>query len=62
MTAITLKKLPDELHWEVKSLQLEYEKRGIKKKLEEIYIEAIEIGLQILKKKVEEMKKEKPAK
>jgi hypothetical protein len=45
MTAITLKKLPDELHREIKRLQLDLEDRDIKKSLEEIYIELIEKGL-----------------
>lgn len=50
MTAITLKKLPDELHREIKRLQLDYEDRGIKKSLEEIYIDLITKGLEIAKK------------
>jgi len=50
MTAITLKKLPDELHREIKRLQLDLEDKDIKKSLEEIYIELIEKGLQQVKK------------
>jgi hypothetical protein len=45
MTAITLKKLPDDLHRKIKRLQLDYEDQGIKKSLEEIYIELIQTGL-----------------
>ena len=50
MTAITLKKLPDELHRKIKRLQLDYEDQGIKKSLEEIYIELIHKGLDTTKK------------
>ncbi len=50
MTAITLKKLPDELHREIKRLQLDLEDQDIKKSLEEIYIELIEKGLKQVKK------------
>lgn len=50
MTAITLKKLPDELHREIKRLQLDLEDQDVKKSLEEIYIELIEKGLQQVKK------------
>ena len=55
MTAITLKKLPDDLHREIKRVQLDMEEEGIKKSLEEIYIDFIKKGL-------EEMKKENPSK
>ena len=54
MTAITLKKLPDDLHREVKRLQLDFEEQNKKKSLEEIYILLIQKGL-------EETKKENPA-
>lgn len=50
MTAITLKKLPDELHRKIKRLQLDYEDQGIKKSLEEIYIELIQKGLDTTEK------------
>lgn len=50
MTAITLRKLPDELHREIKRLQLDYEDRNIKKSLEEIYIDLIQEGLDKVKK------------
>jgi hypothetical protein len=50
MAAITLKKLPDDLHREIKRLQLDLEDQNIKKSLEEIYIELIEKGLDQLKK------------
>lgn len=55
MTAITLKQLPDEIHRKIKRLQLDFEDIGIKKTLEEIYIEIIRTGL-------ENYKVEKPAK
>lgn len=45
MTAITLKKLPDDLHREIKRLQLDYEEQDIKMSLEEIYIDLIRSGL-----------------
>jgi uncharacterized protein (UPF0297 family) len=51
MTAITLKKLPDELHRDIKRLQLDLEEKNIKKSLEEIYIELIEKGLNAIKEK-----------
>ncbi len=54
MTAITLKKLPDDLHREIKRIQLDMEEKGIKKSLEEIYIDFIQKGLL-------EFKKQKPA-
>jgi len=50
MTAITLKKLPDDLHREIKRLQLDLEDHGIKKSLEEIYLELIQKGLDLTKK------------
>ena len=50
MTAITLKKLPDDLHREIKRLQLDYEDQGVRKSLEEIYIELIKSGLSLVKK------------
>jgi hypothetical protein len=49
MTSISLRKIPDELHREIKRLQLDMEDRNIKKSLEEIYIELIEKGLEITK-------------
>jgi hypothetical protein len=55
MTAITLKKLPDELHREIKRLQLDLEDKDINKSLEEIYIELIQRGL-------DQVKKENPTK
>ena len=55
MTAITLKQLPDEIHRTIKRFQLDLEDQGIKKTLEEIYIE-------LLQKGISEYKKEKAAK
>lgn len=55
MTSISLRKIPDELHREIKRLQLDYEDKEIKKSLEEIYIELIQKGL-------DELKKENPTK
>lgn len=50
MTAITLRKLPDELHREIKRLQLDLEDQGIQKSLEEIYIDMIKKGFEETKK------------
>lgn len=55
MTAITLKKLPDELHREIKRFQLDLEEQGYRKSLEDIYIEMIQKGF-------EQIKKENPTK
>lgn len=55
MTAITLKKLPDEIHRNIKRIQLDLEDEGVKKTLEEIYIELLQRGL-------EEFRKENPSK
>ena len=41
MAAITLRNIPDELHRKVKRIQLDYEDNGIRKTLEEIYLELI---------------------
>lgn len=53
MTAITLKQLPDELHRTIKRMQLDLEDKGIKKTLEELYIEMLQRG-------IKDFKKEKP--
>ncbi len=45
MTAITLKQIPDETHRTIKRIQLDLEDEGIKKTLEEIYIEMLTTGL-----------------
>jgi len=50
MAIITLKKLPDDLHREIKRLQLDYEEENIKKSPEEIYIDLIQKGLDQVKK------------
>lgn len=50
MASISLKKIPDDLHREIKRLQLDYEEENIKKSLEEIYIELIQKGLDQVKK------------
>lgn len=55
MTAITLKKLPDELHREIKRYQINLEEQGERKSLEDIYIEMIKKGF-------EQTKKENPTK
>jgi hypothetical protein len=49
MTSISLRKIPDDLHWEIKLLQRDLEKKGIKNTLEEIYIDLIEKGLNKIK-------------
>ncbi len=45
MTAITLKQIPDETHRAIKRVQLDFEDQGIKKTLEEIYIDLLTSGL-----------------
>ncbi|MFY0628583.1 MAG: hypothetical protein JXR07_19960 [Reichenbachiella sp.] len=45
MAILTLKNFPDDLHREVKRLQLDYEDKGIKKSLEQIYVELVKTGL-----------------
>ncbi len=45
MAILTLKKLPDDVHRDVRRLQLDYEEKGVKKTLEELYIELIKKGL-----------------
>lgn len=45
MAAITLRNIPDELHRKVKRIQLDLEDQGIRKTLEEIYLELIQNGL-----------------
>lgn len=50
MASINLKKLPDDLHREIKRLQLDMEDKNIKKSLEDIYIELIQKGLNQVKK------------
>ena len=55
MTAITLKQLPDDIHRTIKRIQLDLEDEGIRKTLEDIYIELLQIGLK-------EYKTKKPAK
>ncbi|MGJ1416166.1 hypothetical protein [Sphingobacterium multivorum] len=46
MAVITLKNIPDEFHRKIKRMQLDYEDQGIKKTLEEIYIDILNIGLE----------------
>jgi hypothetical protein len=50
MSSISLKKVPDELHREIKRLQLDMEEKGTRKSLEDLYIELIQKGLEALKK------------
>lgn len=47
MAAITLRNIPDELHRKVKRIQLDLEDQGIRKTLEEIYLELIKSGLEL---------------
>jgi hypothetical protein len=51
MASISLKSIPDELHREIKRLQLDYEEKGIKKSLEGLYIELIQQGVKVLTQK-----------
>lgn len=46
MAVVTLKKFPDDLHREVRRLQLDKEDKGDKRTLEEIYIDLIRKGLE----------------
>jgi hypothetical protein len=41
MAAITLRNIPDEVHRKIKRIQLDLEDQGVKKTLEEIYLELI---------------------
>ncbi len=45
MAAITLRNIPDDIHRRIKRVQLDYEDQGVKKTLEDIYLELILIGL-----------------
>lgn len=54
MAVITLKNIPDELHRQIKRMQLDYEDNGIKKTLEDIYIELIQEALLIRTKKTDD--------
>lgn len=51
MTAITLKQIPDETHRTIKRIQLDLEDEGVKKTLEELYIEMLTTGLKDYQKK-----------
>lgn len=51
MAAITLRNIPDEIHRKIKRIQLDLEDRGIKKNLDDIYLELIQIGLETKKTK-----------
>lgn len=50
MAAITLRNIPDEVHRKIKRIQLDLEDQGVRKTLEEIYIELIRAGLGQVKK------------
>lgn len=54
MAVITLKNIPDELHRHIKRMQLDYEDKGVKKTLEDIYIELIQESLAIRTKKTDD--------
>ncbi len=45
MAAITLRNIPDHIHRKIKRIQLDLEDEGIRKTLEEIYLELIEESL-----------------
>jgi hypothetical protein len=45
MASISLKNVPDDLHINIKRLQLEYQSQGKKLSLEDLYIELIRLGL-----------------
>lgn len=50
MTAITLKKLPDDIHRKIKRIQLDFEDEGEKLKLEDVYILMVEKGINLYEK------------
>lgn len=50
MATISLKKLPDDLHRDIKRIQLDLEEKGERKSLEDIYIDLIKIGFKVYKK------------
>jgi len=54
MTAITLKNIPDELHRQIKRMQLDYEDHGIKKTIQEIYLELLQLAVELKTTKAEE--------
>ncbi|MDF2433005.1 MAG: hypothetical protein JWP44_2636 [Mucilaginibacter sp.] len=45
MAAITLKNVPQELHRTLKILKMDLEDQGVKKTLEEVYLEMVTLGL-----------------
>ena len=47
MAAITLRNIPDEIHRKIKRIQLDLEDQGIKKNLDDIYLELVEVGLKL---------------
>jgi hypothetical protein len=49
MAQISLRTIPDELHWQIRLYQLELEKQGRKLTLEAVYIELVEKGLKTIK-------------
>ncbi|WP_020599182.1 hypothetical protein [Spirosoma panaciterrae] len=46
MATITLKKIPDDLHRQIKRMQLDREEKGERVSLEDIYIELIRKALE----------------
>lgn len=46
MSAITLKKIPDDIHREIKRLKIDREEKGEKISLEDLYIELIKKALE----------------
>lgn len=48
-TAVTLKKVPEKLHRDIKRLQLDYEDNKINMTIEEIYLDLINRGLKEVK-------------
>jgi hypothetical protein len=45
MASITLRNIPDDIHRKIKRIQLDYEDQGVRKTLEEIYLELITVAL-----------------
>lgn len=50
MASVTLREVPEELHVEIKRLQLDYKLKGIKRSIQEVYIEVLEKGMHSIKK------------
>jgi uncharacterized protein YnzC (UPF0291/DUF896 family) len=52
MAHISLKKVPDDIHRDIKRLQLTMEEKGDKKSLEDLYVELIKEGLKTVQHQI----------